>query len=235
MTVLVRVNGNDFDMVEGMRRSMLHPNRDKLLDYCITELLLRQYAAQKNITYTPEELEEGLKELDSQKEHCQTWKEFKTAIQGEEKFPHYRENGVGGKLVKEKILAHFTDEEIQAYFVEHKLDFDKVDLYSMRLGSKEQAEEIYAQITEDREDFHLLTLEHSLDEETKPKLGYAGTLSRSEVTAEIEAAVFNASPGEVVASIKTESGYNLFKVGVVYPANLEGERENIRRGKNYLF
>ncbi len=228
MTVLVRVNGNDSDLVEAMRRRMLHPNRDQLLDYCITELLLRQYATKNKISYTPSELEAGIRELDSQERENKTWKEFQAAIQGEDKFQYYRRDGVGGKLLRDKILTHFQEEDIQAYFAEHKLDFDKVELYSIRLGSKEQAEELYAQITEDGEDFHLLTRSYSQDEETKPQLGYVGKVSRSEVTAEIEAAVFNASPGEVVGPIKTESGYNLFKVGAVYPATLEEERENIR-------
>ncbi len=48
------------------------------------------------------------------------------------------------------------------------------------------------------------------------------------MSAEIEAAVFNAQPGQVINPIETEKGYNLFKVSAVYPANLVEEKDNIQ-------
>ncbi len=140
----------------------------------------------------------------------------------------YQKNVIERKLLQDKVKASIEDNQIEAYFAEHQLDLEEVELYSIRLGNKETAEEIYAQITEEGENFHLLAMEHSLDEESKPRGGYVGKLSRSELTAEIEAAVFGAHPEAVVGLIKTEKGYNLFKVGAVYPADLASTRETIR-------
>jgi len=226
MTTLVQVNGYEFELAEGMRRLMINPHRDELLNYCVTELLLRQYAAQNGISYTFQELEAAKEEF-SPPEEYKVWRVLLSSLTPEERETYI--NGViEGKVLQDKVKASIKENEIAAYFVEHQLGFEGVELYSIRLGNKDTAEEIYAKITEDGENFHLLALEYSLDEESKPKGGYVGKLSRSELTAEIEAAVFGAHPEEIVGPIKTEKGYNLFKVGAVYPADLDSCKETIR-------
>ncbi len=63
MTILVQVNGHEFELAEGMRRLMIHPRLDQMLNYCVAELLLRNYAAQNQISCTPQELEAARKEF----------------------------------------------------------------------------------------------------------------------------------------------------------------------------
>jgi parvulin-like peptidyl-prolyl isomerase len=227
MAVLVNVNGYDYNLPDAIRRSMIHFDSDTLLDHAIEEMLLRQYAAQNNISNSTEELQLAADELRyylglESVEKLQQW------LNSNQQTILSVQNGIDFKLLRTKVKDGISDKEIEAYFLEHKLEFDRVDLYSIRLDSLEKAEEFYAQITEKGENFHALTMEHSLDEETRVKAGYIGKVRRNEVSADIETAVFNAQPGEVVGPIKTEKGYNLFKVGAVYPANLEAERDNIR-------
>ena len=76
--------------------------------------------------------------------------------------------------------------------------------------------------------FHLLAMEHSLDEETKHLGGYVGKLTRAGMTGEVEAAVFQAQPGEVIGPIKTEKGYNLFKVTDVHSPTLDEVRDQVQ-------
>jgi parvulin-like peptidyl-prolyl isomerase len=101
-------------------------------------------------------------------------------------------------------------------------------LYSIRLDNADVAEELYAQIVEDGENFHVLAMEYSTDAETKHLGGYVGKLARSDMVGEIEAAVFGAQPGDVIGPIKTEKGYNLFKVVSVHKATFAEVETQIR-------
>jgi parvulin-like peptidyl-prolyl isomerase len=62
--------------------------------------------------------------------------------------------------------------------------------------------------------------------------GFVGSVSRSDVTGEIEAAVFGAAPGTVVGPMKTEKGYNIFKVGATHKPAMDREADTVR---NALF
>lgn len=227
MATLVTVNGNSFELLETLRRSMLHREEDRFLDFCIEELLIREYAAKNNISNSTEELQVAADELRYQRglelaEKLLQW------IKSNHQTLLSLQNGIDYTLLRNKVRESIPDREVEGYFAEHQLDFERVELYSIRLDSLEKAEELYAQIVEEGKNFHVLAMEHSLDKETRLMAGYVGKVSRDELSAEIEAAVFNANPGEVIGPIKTEKGYNLFKVGAVYPANLEEERQNIR-------
>lgn len=227
MITLLVVNEQPFDLIEAVRRSLYEGDEsDIFLDKCIEELLIRQYAAKKGIYSSKEQLQVAIDEL-----------RYREGLESLEALEHWLEsnyqtlvslqNGIETRLLYGLIRNSFTDSEIEAYFAEHQLDFDRVGLYSIRLDNQEQAEELYAQITEEGANFHLLAMEHSLDEQTRPMAGYVGKLTRSDLTPEIESTVFNSQPGEVIDPIKTDKGYNLFKIGAFYPAKLEVEKNNI--------
>lgn len=225
-SVLLTVNGDQFDLREALRRSMIN-GEDQYLNEFISELLIRQYVAQNNISNSIEELQVAANE-----------RRYQSGLESLEKFQqwlknHHQtllslQNDIDYQLLRNKVRGSIPNQEIEAYFVEHQLEFDQVELYSIRLDNQHKAEELYAKITEDGENFHLLAMEHSLDGESKPKGGYIGKRRRDELSAEIEAAVFNAQPGQVIDPIETEKGYNLFKVSAVYPANLAEEKDNIQ-------
>jgi parvulin-like peptidyl-prolyl isomerase len=224
--IFVAVNGDQFEMREALRRSIVD-GEEQFLAKFISELLIRQYAAQNNISNSTEELQVAANE-----------RRYQNGLESVEKFQHWLKNNhqtvlslhndIDYQLLRNKVRGSIPDQEIEAYFVEHQLEFDRADLYSIRVCNQHTAEELYAKITEDGENFHLLAMEHSLDEESRPKAGYIGKVRRDELSAEIEAAVFNAQLGQVIGPIETEKGYNLFKVSAVYPANLAEEKDNIQ-------
>ena len=223
---LVAVNDDLFEISEALRRSLVD-TKDQFLNKCIAELLIRQYAKQNNISNSVEELQVAANE-----------RRYQSGLESVEKFQQWLKNNhqtllslqndIEYQLLGNKVRGSIPEREIEAYFVEHQLEFDRAELYSIRVGNQHKAEELYAKITEDGENFHLLAMEHSLDDESKPKGGYIGKLRRDELSAEIEAAVFNVQRGQVIAPVETEKGYNLFKVGAVYLASLTEEKDNIQ-------
>lgn len=230
MPSLFTINGHPYPVKEALRRSMYQSeNENKFIDICIAEILIREYAMKHDLKNSAEELQVAMEEMRYQK-----------GLESKEKFLHWMksngqnllsiQNELDYQLLRNKVRATIPYEKIETYFAEHQLEFDRVELYSIRVESQGKAEELLAKIEEDGENFHLLAMEHSEDEKSNLKAGYIGKVARSEVTAEIEATVFVAQPGDVVGSVKTDKGYNLFKIAALYPGMLE-EQEDVIRDK----
>ena len=220
------INGHPYPVKEALRRSM-YQSENKFTDDCIAEILIREYAVKNDIKNGAEELQVAMEEMRYQK-----------GLESKEKFQHWMnsngqnllsiQNELDYQLLRNKVKASIPYEQIETYFAEFQLEYDRAELYSIRVDSEAKAEELLATIEEEGENFHIQAMEHSEDEESKLKAGYIGKVARSEVTAEIEAAVFVAKPGDVVGPVKTEKGFNLFKVAAIYPASLAAEEDTIR-------
>lgn len=225
-TPLISINGHPYPVKEALRRSM-YQSENKFTDDCIAEILIREYAVNNEIKNSAGELQVAMEEMRYQK-----------GLESKEKFQHWMnsngqnllsiQNELDYQLLRNKVRASISYEKIETYFAEFQLEYDRAELYSIRVASEAKAEELLAEIEEEGENFHILAMEHSEDEESKLKAGYIGKVARSEVTAEIEAAVFVAQPEGVVGPVETEKGFNLFKVAEIYPATLPAEEDTIR-------
>jgi parvulin-like peptidyl-prolyl isomerase len=223
---LMTINGHPYPVKEALRRSM-YQSENKFTDDCIAEILIREYALKKGISNSAEELQVAMEEMRYQK-----------SLESKEKFQHWMnsngqnllsiQNELDYKLLQNKVKASIPYESLETYFAEFQLEYDRAELYSIRVETQAKAEELLARIEEEEESFYLMAIEHSEDEKSKLKAGYIGKVARSEVTAEIEAAVFVAQPGDVVGPVKTEKGFNLFRVAAIYPATLAAEEDAIR-------
>ena len=223
--ICAMVNGISIDMQEALRRSLF--DNEDFLAHTIEDELIRQYAAKHNIANTDEQLQvaadewryqHGLEAVDKLnvwlKSNHQTVLSLQTALDG--------------ILLHNKVRNAIPHSEIEAYFADHRSAFDRVELYSIRVDTLEKAQELYAQMTEEDANFHVVAMEHSTDEATRPMGGYVGRLSRSDVTAAIEAAVFQAQAGDIMSPLQTDKGYNIFKVSAVHKADLEAARDIIQ-------
>ena len=76
--------------------------------------------------------------------------------------------------------------------------------------------------------FHVLAMERSKDEATRHLGGYAGNLTRGQMAGAVAAAVFSARPVSVIGPVKTEHGWNLFKVAKVHRPTLDELADRIR-------
>jgi parvulin-like peptidyl-prolyl isomerase len=139
------------------------------------------------------------------------------------------QDGLDMMLIRNKALYALPMKDVEAHFAEHQLDFERVELYSIRSDSEEQAKEIAELAREDPNAFFNLAMEHSTDEKSKSAGGYIGSVARNEVTGVIEAAVFGAKPGTIIGPVKTDKGFNVFKVGSIAKPKVEDHADEIRR------
>jgi PAS domain S-box-containing protein len=127
-----------------------------------------------------------------------------------------------------ELFANLSDTEVEMFFAQEQLNMERVELYTMRLDDGDVADEIRSLIDEGEDEgeegvFLKLAYENSTDERTKKFGGFAGQFTRTQLSAEIEAAVFGASEGDVVGPLKTEKGFNIFKIASVFKPSLDDE------------
>lgn len=225
LSTLMRVNGEAIDVATALRLETLHEN--KFLASTKNHLLLRQYAEKNHIRNTDQELQlaadelrysRGLEALDAVHQWMRETNQTVLSV----------EEGIDMMLLRNKVRNAIPDSEVEAYFAEHQLELESVTLYSIRVNSESTAKELLSQINEEGANFHVLAMEHSQDENSRHLGGHIGQLTRAQVTGAVEAAVFNARPGAVIGPVKTDNGWNLFKVAAVNKPRVADAAAHIR-------
>jgi parvulin-like peptidyl-prolyl isomerase len=222
---LAVVNGRSISTADAVCRSILHD--DQFLDSTVELLLVKEYAAKHGIENTDAQLQLAADELRYQRGLESVEKTLQWMKENHQTQLSLQE-AIDGMLLHNKVRNSIPEDDIAAYYAEHQLDLQTVTLYSIRVDSEDKASELYSQITEEGANFHVLAMEHSLDETTRPMGGYVGKLTRAGMTGEIEAAVFQAKPGQVIGPVKTEKGWNLFKVAAVDKPSLDEAKSGIQ-------
>jgi parvulin-like peptidyl-prolyl isomerase len=217
MATLATVNGEPIDAATALRHSIFQ--NESFLKDAITGEVIRQYAAKTGISNTDAELQLAVDEIRYSRglesaDAARLWlRENQLSVLS-------LQSAVDLMLLRNKVRGAISQAEVQAHYAEHKLEYEKVDLYSIRVDSQAKAAELHSQITDEGANFHVLAMEHSRDEETRHVGGYVGQLTRGGMAAEVEAAVFASRPPDLIGPVKTEKGWNLFKVTKIHRPTL---------------
>jgi parvulin-like peptidyl-prolyl isomerase len=130
------------------------------------------------------------------------------------------ETGIGERLLSKKLSEHLFKEEAEKYFIQNRLDFDRVLLYQIVVPFEQVAQELYYQIVEEEISFYEAAHLYDLDEKRRHQCGYEGKLYRWHLAPDIAAVIFAAAEREVVGPVKTELCFHLLKVEEFFPAEL---------------
>ena len=225
MTPLATVNGEPIDTAAALRQSIFY--NESFLQDAVTNEVIRQYADKAGISNTDAELQlavdevrysRGLESADAGRQWMRENHQTLLSLQ----------NAIDLMLLRNKVRAAIPAAEVQAHYAEHKLEYEAVDLYSIRVDSQGKAAELQSQITDEGANFHVLAMEHSQDEASRHLGGYVGRLTRAEMTGDVAAAVFATRPPDLIGPIKTEHGWNLFKAAKTHRPTLAESEGRIR-------
>jgi parvulin-like peptidyl-prolyl isomerase len=225
MFTLATVNGEDLDLLSAIRLAIFAG--DSFVQDAVTGVLLRQYAAERGITNTDAELQLAADELRYVRGHEST-ETLRQWLRDNHQDARSFQEGVDLMLLRNKIRGAIPDEEIKAYYAEHAVELETAELYSIRVDSEPLARELLAQMNHEGANFHVLAMAHSKDHESRPLGGFVGNLPRSRMAGVVAAAVFSARPVSVIGPIKTDHGWNLFKVTKLHKPTLEESAGGIR-------
>jgi len=225
MPVLATVNGEDLDVLSAVRLSTFEGGT--FLDDAIVNVLLRQYATERGIANTDAELQLAADELRYARgqEAAETLRQWLRE--------HHQDllsfqDGIDLMLLRNKIRNAIPDDEVKAYYADHAVEFETAELYSIRVDQETLAKELLAQMNDEGANFHVLAMAHSKDDESRHLGGFVGNLTRSAMTGVVAAAVFSSRPVSVIGPVKTDHGWNLFKVTKIRKATLEESAGAIR-------
>jgi parvulin-like peptidyl-prolyl isomerase len=124
-------------------------------------------------------------------------------------------------VLSSKLAQHLFADKVEPFFVEHQLDYAQVVMYEVVLDDEDLAMELFYAIAEGETSFPEVAHEYIQDTELRRAGGYRGILHRKNLKPEISAAVFAATPPQILKPIVTSSGAHLILVEELIQPKLE--------------
>ena len=116
------------------------------------------------------------------------------------------------KLLAKKLANHLFADQVEAFFVENKLDYTQVDICEIILDDQDLAMELFFAIQEGEMSFAEVASQYIEDPQLRRRGGYQGKLSRLDFKPEISAAVFASHPPEILKPITMGKKFHLILV-----------------------
>jgi parvulin-like peptidyl-prolyl isomerase len=120
---------------------------------------------------------------------------------------------------------------VEEYFKLNSPKFDSIEVSHILLDTEGKAKEMISYLNDDPDSFADMAREHSLAD-TREEGGVIGRVLRGQLKTDIEAKVFNASPGDLLGPFPAADGtfYEIFAVTAKHPATLDEDvKGEIRR------
>lgn len=115
-------------------------------------------------------------------------------------------------VVTLKLTQHLFADKVEPFFIEHHLDYAQVIMHEVVLDDEDLALELFYALTEGEISFLEIAHQYIQDTELRRCGGYRGKLRRTELKPEISAAVFAATPPQILKPIVTSKGVHLIWV-----------------------
>ncbi len=177
----------------------------------LTRKILARAAGEAGIKVEPEELQQaadGLRLMNKLTSADATWSWLQKHSLSLDEF----EELVYTNVVSSKLAQHLFTEKVEPFFVEHQLNYAQVVMYEVVLDDFDLAMELFYALTEGEMSFPQLAHQYIQDTELRRKGGYRGILHRAQLRPEISAAVFAATPPQILKPILTSIGAHLILV-----------------------
>ncbi|HEY9663069.1 MAG TPA: peptidylprolyl isomerase, partial [Allocoleopsis sp.] len=140
-------------------------------------------------------------------EHCLSVDEFEEIV---------RLSALSSKLAQYLFAA-----KVEPFFAEHQLDYAQVVLYEVVLDDSDLAMELFYAIQENEISFYEVAHHYVQEPELRRSCGYRGVLSRQQLKPEVSAAVFAATPPQLLKPIMTAKGAHLIFVEEIIQPSLD--------------
>ena len=136
--------------------------------------------------------------------------------------PDQWEQGLKQRILRQKLAHNIFDSEIDTYFAQNHLDFDRFILYQLIVPYEKLAQELFYQVEEEEISFYQAVHLYDVDRQRRYVCGYEGEVGRWDYAPDITAAIFKTpiQTGELVGPVKSPKGYHLFRIEEYIPAQL---------------
>lgn len=131
-------------------------------------------------------------------------------------------------LLSDKLAKHLFKDRVEPFFYEHQLDYMAVAMYEVVLEDEDLATELYYALQEGEISFQEVARQYIREPTLRRAGGYKGVLKRTELKPEISAAVFAATPPQILKPISSGKKIHLILVEEIIEPELDDRlRERI--------
>jgi PPIC-type PPIASE domain len=117
-----------------------------------------------------------------------------------------------------KLAEHLFGSQVETYFAERWLDYMQVVMYETVLNDSDLAMELFYALQEQEITFTEVVRQYNQDPELRRRGGYRGLVKRKDLTPELSAAVFAATPPQLLKPItKGKKTYLIWVEEVIQP------------------
>jgi parvulin-like peptidyl-prolyl isomerase len=193
-----------------------------VIEEIVTRKIIASAAAEAGIKVETEELQkaaDSIRLMNKLKSADDTWAWLQKHGLSLDDF----EELIYNNLSIDKLFQNSLADKIEPYFFEHQLDYTGVAMYEVILDDEDLALELFYGIQEGEISFSDVAHQYIQDTELRRKGGYRGILSRKDLKPEISAAVFAATPLQVLKPIVTAKGVHLILVEEIIQPELNDE------------
>jgi parvulin-like peptidyl-prolyl isomerase len=205
------------DIIRNIKLSCQIPS---VVESLATQKIITEAALEVGIKVTPEELQQEGDNLRLEKKLVQakdTWSWLKKHHLSLDDFEELARN----KVLSRKLANHLFMKQVEQFFYEHQLDYIAAVTYEVILDERDLAFELFYALQEGEISFQEIARQYIQDPELRYAGGYQGIRQRIDFRPEIAAAVFAASPQQLLKPIVTAKGVYLIWVEEIIQPNLD--------------
>ncbi|NEO35174.1 MAG: peptidylprolyl isomerase [Moorea sp. SIOASIH] len=212
------------DLIQELKLSRQMP---ELLEKIVKHKTIRSVVADFGIEATEEELQkaaDNYRVLNNLQSSDQTWEWLRYhGLSLEDYQEMIRYNLLSGKLAE-----HLFADKVEPYFYENQLDYVGAAMYQVPIEDDDLAMELYYAIQEGETSFFDVARQHIENKDLRRTAGYTGILRRDDLPPQLSAAVFAATPPQLLKPILVGSAmYLVYVEEIIQPELDQGLRTQI--------
>lgn len=218
------INISAADIIHRLKLSSQVPG---LVEAIASEKIIHEAAQKAQITVTPVEVQQEGDNLRLAKKLVKA-QDTLTWLEKHHLSVNEFEESVYNKILAQKVANHLFASQVEQFFYQHQLDYVAAITYEIIFDDKDLALEMFYAVEEGETSFPEIARLYILDPELRSTYGYQGRRHRKDFRPEIAAAVFAASPPQILKPIGTAKGvYLIWVEEITQPQLDESLREKI--------
>lgn len=193
-----------------------------LVEGIVTRKVIARVAAEASIKIPPEELQQAADQfrfVSKLRSAEDTWSWLQKHGLSLDEF----EELIYTNLISEKVAHHLFWNKVEAFFFEHQLNYAGAVMYEVILDDEDLAIDLFYSLQEGEITFPEVAHQYIQDKELRRTGGYQGIRRRQDLKPEISAAVFSATPPQILKPIVTSKGAHLIFVEEIIQPELDNK------------
>lgn len=133
---------------------------------------------------------------------------------------------ISTNALTKKLIQHLFSDRVEPFYYQNQLNYAGAAMYEIVLDDEDLAIELFCALQEGEMSFQDLARRFEPDPSLRRSGGYRGVLQRQNLKPEISAAVFAASPPQLLKPIVTSMGVHLIMVEEIIQPKLDEQLHN---------